>query len=173
MKRPRPRDRHVTMRIAPCTRRRAPIVRTSPARADADRIAFAPPNAMNRLGESTLVDACRPAGWTLGGVAFGAVNIAVDQRMGELLLPAHQLEAVRLEFAAARVTLVQRLSLCDEHADRFLYAFDASHRRSSSRLGLGGGRSRVWPRRRMGGGRRPWRFPVRPRCESPRLLSRR
>jgi hypothetical protein len=70
-----------------------------------------------------------------GGVAFDATNVAVDQRIGELLLPAHELEAVRLEFLAARVALVQRLSLCDEHADRILYAFDASHRRASSRLG--------------------------------------
>jgi hypothetical protein len=40
--------------------------------------------------------------------------------VGELLLPAHELEPVRLEFGAVRVARVQRLPLCNEHADRFV-----------------------------------------------------
>jgi len=49
----------------------------------------------------------------LGGVAFGAGKVTVDQREGELPLPACELEPVRLELVAARVALVQRLSLDD------------------------------------------------------------
>jgi len=56
----------------------------------------------------------------LGGVGFGVAKVAVDQRMGELLLPARQFESVRLEFVAARVAVAQCLPLCDEHADSFL-----------------------------------------------------
>ena len=43
----------------------------------------------------------------------------------------------------ARVTLVQRLPLRDWHADRVLYAFDATRRRKSPRLGRRGQSSRV------------------------------
>ena len=56
----------------------------------------------------------------LGGVGFGVAKVAVDQRMGELLLSARQFESVRLEFVAARVAVAQCLPLCDEHADSFL-----------------------------------------------------
>jgi hypothetical protein len=55
-----------------------------------------------------------------GGLGFGAAKETVDQRVGKLLLPARELEPVRLEFVSARVALVQRLPLCDEDADRFL-----------------------------------------------------
>jgi hypothetical protein len=40
--------------------------------------------------------------------------------VGELLLPAHELEPVRFEFGAVRVARVQRLPVCYQHADRFL-----------------------------------------------------
>jgi hypothetical protein len=40
--------------------------------------------------------------------------------VGELLLPAHELEPVRLELGAVRFARVQRLPFCDEHADRFV-----------------------------------------------------
>jgi hypothetical protein len=56
----------------------------------------------------------------LGGVGFGVAKVAVDQRMGELLLPARQFESVRLEFVAARLAVAQCLPLGDEHADSFL-----------------------------------------------------
>ncbi len=56
----------------------------------------------------------------LGGVAFRTAKVTVDQRMGELLLPARELEPVRLEFLAASVALVQRLPVCDERANRVL-----------------------------------------------------
>jgi hypothetical protein len=62
----------------------------------------------------------RPADEWLGCVAVGAPKVTVDQRMGKLLLPTHELESIRLELVAARVALVQRLPLCDERADRFL-----------------------------------------------------
>jgi hypothetical protein len=55
-------------------------------------------------------------------------KVTVDQRRGELLLPTRELESVRFELAAARVALPQSLPLRDEHANRFLYALDASHR---------------------------------------------
>jgi hypothetical protein len=53
-------------------------------------------------------------------LAIGAATVTVDQRLGELLLPTHELEPVRFEFVAAGVALVQRLPLCDKHAERFL-----------------------------------------------------
>ena len=56
----------------------------------------------------------------LGGVGFGVAKVAVDQRMGELLLPSGQFESVRLEFVPARVAVAQCLPLDDEHADSFL-----------------------------------------------------
>jgi len=56
----------------------------------------------------------------LRGVALGAAKVTVDQRVGELLLPARELEPVRLELVAAGAALTQRLPLCDEHPDRFL-----------------------------------------------------
>jgi len=37
-------------------------------------------------------------------------------RKGELLLPGHELEPVRLELVAACVAFVQRLPLCNQHA---------------------------------------------------------
>jgi hypothetical protein len=40
--------------------------------------------------------------------------------MAELLLPAHELEPVRLELVAAGVVLSQPLPLCDEYAHRFV-----------------------------------------------------
>ena len=57
-----------------------------------------------------------------------------DQRVRELLLPVHELEPIRLELVVPCAARVQHLSLCDEYADRFLQAFDASHLRSPSRL---------------------------------------
>ena len=42
----------------------------------------------------------------LGGVPFRTAKVTVDQRMGELLLPARELEPVRLELVAARVALM-------------------------------------------------------------------
>jgi hypothetical protein len=59
---------------------------------------------------------------------MSAANVMVDQRLRELLLLARELEPIRLELVTARVALLQSLPLCDEHADRFLCAFDASHR---------------------------------------------
>jgi len=56
----------------------------------------------------------------LGGVAFRMAKVTVDQRMGELLLPARKLEPVRLEFVATRIALMQSLPLCDEQANRVL-----------------------------------------------------
>lgn len=56
----------------------------------------------------------------LGGVGFGVAKVAVDQRMGELLLPSGQFESVRLEFVPARVAVAQCLPLDDENADSFL-----------------------------------------------------
>jgi hypothetical protein len=56
----------------------------------------------------------------LGSVPFRKAKVTVDQRMGELLLPARELEPVRLEFVAARVALMQCLPLCDEQASRVL-----------------------------------------------------
>jgi hypothetical protein len=51
---------------------------------------------------------------------MGAAEVTVNQRMGELLLPACELEPVRLELVATRAALVQRLPLCDERAKLFL-----------------------------------------------------
>jgi hypothetical protein len=50
----------------------------------------------------------------------GAAEVTVNQRTGELLLPACELEPVRLELVATRAALVQRLPLCDERAKLFL-----------------------------------------------------
>jgi hypothetical protein len=47
-------------------------------------------------------------------------KVTVDQRMGELLLPADELEPVRLELVPARLVHVQRLSRRDEHEECFL-----------------------------------------------------
>jgi hypothetical protein len=69
--------------------------------------------------DAVLLNMVASFGW-LGGVAFGAAPVAVDQGVGELLLPAHELEPVRFEFGAVGVVRVQRLPLCNEHADRFL-----------------------------------------------------
>jgi hypothetical protein len=46
--------------------------------------------------------------------------VADDQRTRELLLPAHELEPVRLELVVSRVARVQRLPLCNEHAESVL-----------------------------------------------------
>src|SRR5215207_10745518 len=44
-----------------------------------------------------------------GGVALGRAQVALDQRLRELPLSTAELAPVRLELAAARVTLAQRL----------------------------------------------------------------
>ena len=51
---------------------------------------------------------------------ISGVKATIDQRMGELLLPADELDPVRFELVAARVVRVQRLSRRDEHANYFL-----------------------------------------------------
>jgi len=38
-------------------------------------------------------------------LSIGVAKVTVDQRMAELLLPAHELEPVRLELVAAGVVL--------------------------------------------------------------------
>jgi hypothetical protein len=43
-----------------------------------------------------------------------------DQRARELLLPGHELKSIRFELVAVRVPLAERLSLCDEHAERLI-----------------------------------------------------
>jgi len=40
--------------------------------------------------------------------------------VGELLLPGHEFEPIRFELFVVRVLFVQRLTLCDEHAERLL-----------------------------------------------------
>jgi hypothetical protein len=54
-----------------------------------------------RRGRRTRLVRLSPAvpGW-LGGAAFGVGKVTVDQRKGELLLPAHELEPVPLELVA-------------------------------------------------------------------------
>jgi hypothetical protein len=51
---------------------------------------------------------------------MGPAEVTVNQRMGEQLLPACELEPVRLELGWARAALVQRLPFCDECAELFL-----------------------------------------------------
>ncbi len=46
-------------------------------------------------------------------------EITVDQRVGELLLPARELDPVGLEFVTACSAIVQRLPFFDERADGF------------------------------------------------------
>jgi hypothetical protein len=48
---------------------------------------------------------------------ISGAKATVDQRAGELLLSADELEPVRLELVAACVLRMQRLSRRDEHAD--------------------------------------------------------
>jgi len=55
-----------------------------------------------------------------GKSVISGAKATIDQRAGELLLSADELEPVRLELVAARVVRVQRLSRRDEHADYFL-----------------------------------------------------
>jgi hypothetical protein len=54
-------------------------------------------------------------------------NVKIDEGLRELSLPAGELEPIRLELAAACLTLAQRLPLRDEDAQLSLEVFDASH----------------------------------------------
>jgi hypothetical protein len=54
-------------------------------------------------------------------------NVKIDEGLRELSLPAGELDPIRLEFAAACLTLAQGLPLRDEGAQSSLEVFDASH----------------------------------------------
>ena len=60
----------------------------------------------------------------------GVGQVAVDESMRELPLPLGELQAIRLQLVATGGALAHCLPFCDQDAQLFLKAFDASHMRT-------------------------------------------